>query len=563
MKKDYIELMSRALTAYSDEHIRDYVDRVKTEGLSEHGFPRLIANLGVLITNGIRVDLLLLFVEMMDLCCDEIARGTKAANEFSVRELVCCLLTVEQAELVDREKTDAWRASLARVTPEDCYNQVIDDAKARNRNWILFGAVSEYLRQYAGLADNQAYIDLCVEQQMQFLDENGMYCDRKGSEVHQPMVYDMVSRGLFSVLFHFGYRGPHYEAVDAKLKKAALMMLEMQSVTGELPYGGRSNQFAHNEAWMATIFEYEANRYAKAGDMEMAKKFKTGAKLAIEAVRLWLDKEPIHHVKNRFPLDTNYGCEGYGYFDKYMITAASFLYTAYLICDDTIPAGEANTETCLGRTSHHFHKIYAKTKNYAVEFDTNPDPDYEMGGLGRVHRKGAPSAICLSLPCPVAAEAHYTVDREDAIAAALCLCRNVDGEWQAPIDTEYEIVSTRTEKGLAMIRMDCRMRNDTTSGVLVTADYIVDDAGVDIVLQSKKPYGFMIPAFCFDGETETKLTIKDRSVFVDYEGYRCRYLTNGTIVDTGKIACNRNGHYRVFVVTGEKSLRVHIDIEPV
>jgi len=563
MKQDYIALMARALTAYSDAHIHEYVERVKSEGLQEHGFPRLTANLGVLITHGIREDLLPLFVEMMDLCCDEMAKGVKAANEFSVREIVCCLLAVEEKGIVEKEKTDAWRASLAKITPADCYNQVIDDPKARNRNWILFGAVSEYARQMAGLADVQAYVDLCVEQQMQFLDENGMYCDRKGSEMHQPVVYDMVSRGLFSVLFHFGYRGPHYEEIDQKLKKAALMMLEMQSVTGEIPYGGRSHQFVNNEAWVATIFEYEACRYVREGDLAMAKKFKAAAKQAVAVTRGWLDKDPIRHIKNRFPTETNYGCEGYGYFDKYMITTASFLYTAYLICDDSIPVGDPITDTYVGRTSHHFHKIYAKTKGFAVEFDTNADPDYEVSGLGRVHRLGAPSAICLSTPCPSPTRAHFTVDRMDAVPAALCLCKKVDGEWVVPEDTEYELVSTRKENGLVLIRMDCRMPNETTTGIFVTADYIIDDAGVDIVLQSKKEFGFVLPAFAFDGEKETALTVKPHSVFVDYEGYRSRYLTNGTVEDTGKIACNRNGHYRVFVASGEKSLRIHIDIEPV
>lgn len=562
MKRDYIALMSRTLAAYSDEHIHEYVNRVRAEGLSEHGFPRLTANLGVLITHGIREDLLPLFLEMMDLCCAEMAKGVMAANEFSVREIVCCLLAVEEKGIVSKEKTDAWRADLAKITPQTCYNQVIDTPTARNRNWVLFGAVSEYARKMAGLADTQDYVDLCVEQQMQFLDENGMYCDRKGSEVHQPMAYDMVSRGLFSVLFHFGYRGPHYEAVDAKLKKAALMMLEMQSVTGEIPYGGRSNQFVHNEAWAATIFEYEACRYAKEGNDEMAKKFKAAAKLAMGVMRQWLDKEPIYHIKNRFPLASNYGCEGYGYFDKYMISTASFLYTAFLVCDDTIPVGDAITDTYVGRTSHHFHKIYAKTKNYAVEFDTNADPDYEAGGLGRVHRLGAPSAICLSTPCPDPSRAHFTVDRKDAIPAALCLCKKVGDEWIVPNDTSYELVSTRRENGLVLIRMECRMCTETTTGILVTADYIIDNAGVDIVLQSKKEFGFVLPAYAFDGEKETELTVNSHSVFVDYEGYRSRYLINGTVVDTGKIACNRNGHYRVFVATGEKSLRIHMDIEP-
>ena len=51
MKKKYIELMSKALSAYSDEHIKDYFGSVKRDGLTEHGFPRLTVNLGVLIAH--------------------------------------------------------------------------------------------------------------------------------------------------------------------------------------------------------------------------------------------------------------------------------------------------------------------------------------------------------------------------------------------------------------------------------------------------------------------------------------------------------------------------------
>ena len=65
MKKKYLELMNKALSAYSDDHIREYFDRVKTEGLTEHGFPRLTVNIGILIAHGYRQDLTLLFLEMI------------------------------------------------------------------------------------------------------------------------------------------------------------------------------------------------------------------------------------------------------------------------------------------------------------------------------------------------------------------------------------------------------------------------------------------------------------------------------------------------------------------
>ncbi len=66
MKQRYIDLMEKALSAYTDEHIQKYFNNVKTNGLTEHGFPRLTANIGILIAHGKRRDLLPLFMEMMD-----------------------------------------------------------------------------------------------------------------------------------------------------------------------------------------------------------------------------------------------------------------------------------------------------------------------------------------------------------------------------------------------------------------------------------------------------------------------------------------------------------------
>ena len=49
MKERYIALMERTLSAYTDDHIREYFARVQAEGLTEHGFPRLTANIGILL----------------------------------------------------------------------------------------------------------------------------------------------------------------------------------------------------------------------------------------------------------------------------------------------------------------------------------------------------------------------------------------------------------------------------------------------------------------------------------------------------------------------------------
>ena len=89
MKNKYLDLMERTLSAYTTEHILRYFDDVKRDGLTEHGFPRLTANIGILIANGRRCDLLPIFLQMMDFCCHAIPT-VKAANDFSVREIVSC-----------------------------------------------------------------------------------------------------------------------------------------------------------------------------------------------------------------------------------------------------------------------------------------------------------------------------------------------------------------------------------------------------------------------------------------------------------------------------------------
>ena len=76
--------------------------------------------------------------------------------------------------------------------------------------------MSEYFRQQAGLCEINDFLELQLTQQLQWMDENGMYCDKKDSDTYQPIMYDLVPRGLFALLLHRGYRGASYERIDAQ-----------------------------------------------------------------------------------------------------------------------------------------------------------------------------------------------------------------------------------------------------------------------------------------------------------------------------------------------------------
>ena len=558
MKNTYLELMEITLSAYSDAHIKRYFEDVKKNGLTEHGFPRLSANIGILIAHGRRRDLLPLFLEMMDFCCRTIP-CVKAANDFSVREIVSCLLEIERSGLVELTRTNLWREGLASIEPTSCYTRFVTSPTDGVRNWALFTAVSEFYRQKAGLCDSREFIELQLKQQLQWLDEEGMYRDNTKCERRNPIVYDLVPRALFSMLLDGGYRGAHYGAIDDALRRAGLLTLDMQSPTGEIAFGGRSNQFLHNEPLLSAVFEFEAKRYAKEGNAELEARFRAASARAIAVTREWLCKEPIRHIKNRFPTETCYGCEGYAYFDKYMITVASNLWAAYQISDGAQSCQMMpDTSVVSAVTSPFFHKLFLKSRGYGLEFDLFADPACDAGGLGRVHRTGAPSAICLSLPC--AKTPRYCIDHEPDTALSLSSAVFLNGEWRfgASPDASFELLEHGTRDGVAYAELICRL----PGGAVQTEAYEVDASGVSVTL-SRKGLGevaYSLPVLTFDGEKSPVCTAEEQALTVSYQGWKCRYRTNGEICDTGLVACNRNGHYRAFVARSQKPLTLKIEI---
>lgn len=546
MKEKYLELMNKSLSAYSDEHIDEYFERVKSEGLTEHGFPRLTVNIGVLVAHGYREDLIPLFIEMMDFCCEQIPK-VKAANDFSVREIVFCIFELERLGKFLPE-IERWKALLLTIVPEKCYDKFATNVDDVIGNWALFSALSEFARMKLTGCDSETFIELQLENQLHRLDENGMYMDNLKEFNHQPIVYDLVPRYLFTLLLHFGYRGKFYEQIDSILKETALLTLKMQSITGEIDFGGRSNQFVHNEGMMAIILEFEANRYANSGDLEMAGRFKSAIARAMEVTEYWLSKDPIRHIKNRFPTETRYGCEKYAYFDKYMITAASHLFSAYMICDDSIPSTKFDDSDSCFKTSEHFHKLFMRSGGYFLEFDTDGDPHYDASGLGRVHRYGAPSPICMNLPCP--GHPKYKICNEEKIRASLCPGKIIDGApvFTCNIDERVEVADYSSTHALLDYPLDLKVV------------YTITNDGICINVSGEGEILHMLPAFAFDGEKENDIALDNNVLQIEYEGSKCRYTSNGVIKELGKTARNRNGFYRLFYAEGDNTLDVKIEI---
>ena len=567
-KHAYLDLVEAAVGAYAPEHIRAYHERARREGIREHGFPRLVANLGVLVAHGRRAADRDLFRAMMDTCCEQLATAPDRArrsgasayrvgNDFSVKEIVLCLLAVEKAKVYPAAVTAAWRAGLRRIVPETAYSCRPKPGASYASNWAVFGAASEQLRVFAGLGGDAAYVERYVSDQLRFFDVNGMYMDP-----HEPMVYDAVTRLQFMTALAYGYDGPSRAALEAQLLASAEPTLLMQAATGEIPYGGRSNQFLHGETFYAAVCEWYAAWFARRGDGARAARFRRAARRAVDALGPWLGRADVRHVKNRFPLATRQGCEDYAYFDKYMVTMGSWAWLACLFADESIPAAEEAPETFVFQTSPAFHRVFLRAGDYGVQLDTACDAAYDANGVGRIQRRGAPSALALSVPFPDGAKRRPNYETGFTNATPLAVLpgwRTPDG-WAYAYEEPYAVraLETAGDHARAVVEVPRAGR----APLVWTLDLAPTGLVQTLVGAPGEEVALTLPAFAFDGETHASIRPSAHALDVVYGGWTSHAETTGALVDTHRLYGNRNGHARRFEARGASPLRVAHALAP-
>lgn len=550
MKELYLDIMEKALSAYDDARIREYIDEVRQNGLSEHGFPRLGANIGILIAYGRSLSHLPYFLEIMDICADEMPKRD-AANDFSIREVCCCLALMKERNTLPAERIDGWLTKLAAFDPWKGYHVVAPTPDTPVGNWAAFGAVSEFVRRKVTGVGDLDFVDHQISSQLLSLDPNGMYKDP-----YNPMVYDLVTRLLLTSLLHFGYEGKHRAEIESRIgREADLLTLWLQSVTGELPFGGRSNQMILTEPLISTYLEMAAVRYKQKGDMAMAADCRAAALLAARHTLSRLDEKPLSHVKNRYDRDSFIGCERYAYFNKYMITVASNVYMAHLFADESIePAAEAPAVRggFVAQTGPDFHKVAMSAGGYSLELDTCADHRYDGSGLGRIHKVGCASAVCLSVPFPAPDAPRYKTELPNPRAMSLCSFVKDD----VGAEGYYTLTSSHANEFEAVATFCCQLQN----GLTLTETYTVSEGGVDITVTGHNEVGLLIPVFEWDGRVQSAITVEEHRITVHYENSTCTYLFDGTLRPDFTYYYNRNGRYRVYMLDGKA---LHIEMEEV
>lgn len=551
MRKRYLDVMEQAVRVYSPEQIEAY----RARGIYEHGFPRLVANLLILTANGRMPERADYAAALMTDCCHLLPKVPSESPEvgwvgknFAVKELVLALLEAERAGRWPAATTAAWRQELASLIPEHTYNSIAASPTDRVNNWAAFAAVSEQLRLFAGIGDERAFIDRQVGSQLQMLDENGMYRDPG-----EPLVYDIVTRLQLLLLLAYGYDGAYREELERRLRLARPLTLRMQSVTGEIPFGGRSNQFLHNEASFASLCEIEAVRCKREGDLALAGQFRQAARLAVESVERWLATPGFRHIKNFYPREDPFGCEGYGYFNKYMVTLASMIYPAFALADESIPEAPcpAAGDGAAAQTSPHFHKVFWHAGDWFLEFDTAADPHYDANGLGRIHHRGAPAVLCLSVPCPAQPAYHIGEDSQPPLAVAPAV---YDGAWHSGAAGDWAYTLTRLEQSGAAFAC--------TRGDQPPVQWEITAGGtLTLRVSGTGMVGLTVPLLQSDGAETAVQTHTPQVLTVTYRGFRCRYETTGRFEPVFGRCANRNGRYDGFIAVGDTAVTVTCCVE--
>jgi len=519
--------------------------------------PRFVAAIAPLVHAGRCRDLIEPAARAMDWSARRLAESSNRREDlrgpdFYTRDLVLGWLWLR--EHVAPSRAAEWARLLGAFDPEETYTQCARTAGTEGRhNWFIYSGVGEYLKARFGIADNRDFLERYLPDQVRRFDANGMYV-----ESHGPVCYDLtVRQGLSWMLFH-GYDGPWREVLAELLRRGGLMTLFFQSPTGQMPFGGRSNQYQHNEAMAAFILEYEARRYAAGGDPARAGIFKRAARRAALAVAPWIiESDPPRSLKNRFPLDKPYGHNMANLYTVYSLLAANLFGLAWHISDDSIE--ERPTPPELGgyvlATGAAFHRVFATAGGYGIEVDLAAEPTQDATGLGRVHRVGVPSWAGVSSPMAKSPKYVVPAGLERTVAAIGPAWLGQDGCWRSLAENEeadvgYEVTILQEKADRAEFRVVYPVCG---GGGRVAETYSLSSGGVEVKSQVFVPgasrFRFIVPLPETDGQEMFRIAAAERELSAECAAGSFRATCHAPDDARAEIlplrTSNRNGIFRL------------------
>ncbi len=535
---------------------------------------RFVGALAGCIWGGRCDDLVEVCALSMDYCCEIMAGerppgGPFGGPEFYTKELMFAYFALESK--VDEDRHRRWGRQLGSFDPWARYPSW---RNWNDSNFPIYAVCGEQLKTYAALADSGDAIDAVLDNQFKLINPCGMYRDP-----NDPFTYDLTDRQQLGMLPHFGYEGRHQEWIDEATRRGGLTQLLYTSVTGQMPYGGRSNQYHIMEAMAATICEMEARRY-QGNRPEYAGAFKRAAHLAAASVRSWImDYDPAFILKNRFDAEKRHGDAGYddSPYACYALLIASILGTAYQLADEEIAEGPTPTDRggYVLQIWPSFHRPFATCGDCHIEIDNQGQSTHDATGLGRFHKKGVrpETALSMSIPAQPAVQMSIAASPEYAAIGPLVKWGLKDKPLAGMADSEYcggiySAELTVIEETQERVAFALHYSGDLTGAEAIVETYELTPEGLSIVpdVEGGELSEFVVPLLVTDGMGTSEIERLEDGFRVTYESA----VYEVTVDDAAGIDVvlgqrdlpNINGIYRLGRFVGEVAgRRFHLSLE--
>ncbi len=561
-KELYLNVMEKSIAAYNLDDIDSkinspiYDSQNIFKGYSRIGMARLLNVMAFLIKEGRITGAGVFWGRLMRAVLNDILKEhQKSGVEFLILEICTALYILgpqidNYSEYIDKLRNinpyDKYDSNLKKKPPEKLFN------------FCMYGICAEYLRGMLTGADTEGFITEHWVVQRDRFNKNGRYMD-PGC----PMVYDITSRYRLALMLKLGYQGSFADEMNEILVKGANNLLLQMSSDYKFPFGGRSNQFNFNECLAASMFEYYADLLYKRGELKSAGVFRCYALKAVEGLSRWLDAKPARHIKNLYSIESTYGIDSYGTYERYMGTMGSFISGAILFLNNSIPLYEiySGANGYVLSENDVFHKVFASAGGYSVEIDPVADPEYDASGLGRLHFNGAPAELALSMPFAESPK-YFLGPETNNKARSICVYWEYNGEreYLAEFECNYKKIIKTTKPGFVSFSIEYTIKNRGK----IEERYKIAEDGVRISCSSDfANLSFCVPVFKFNG-MDNGLILQEPgvcSVSLREWVYKIIWEHDVAAEFRNYLLYNRNGVYKELnLINNKKTISINLSI---
>ena len=514
---DYLRLIQKQVKVFrkcqdSTGAIIDPVHQIEWQ----YSTPCYALSVGLLAATGYDTDpeLLKSGVKAMNLSVNEMHEYRCAHNhgEFFIQPVMMALDLY--AKLVPATRLAEWKRKLSELDPYKLYPDNLRK-KSVVYNHNVCALAGEYLLIKDGLNGDQEFFDEHLANQKIYISDLGMYMDQNP---HNPIVYDEFTRQYIDSILVEGYSGPERGFYADRMWRGAWASLFMQSPFGEVPTGGRSAQHIWNEATAAVTYEIYAAQYARKGRMAEAGAFKRAAHLSLKSIERWYRPDGSGYVvKNRYPIEAQYGYERYSAQSQYNLLACWLMAVAYLYADDSIAEKPAPADIggyVLPMVAD-FHKVFANAGGTYIEYETKGDLYYNPTGLIRIHIKGSNPQLGPSDGVVHKWEGRPKVDMGGEMMTVGPAWTDASGNEHRLAEYSLERPATVEvlEQNTAKVRFRVTHEGPFDGASKVTETITVEPSGVTVEDSVEGVTGIRVyyPMLVFDGLEDTKVDVQARS----------------------------------------------------